>query len=348
MTSRDLEDSDASKADPLSFLTSAIVLVAAIVAIELSYRSSPIDPSLRKGANVLAAKQLDYATLGGDIVTTGNSRMYHAIKPSVIQDTLLRVKGQTYTTYNFGIPSGSSPMFLMIAHQAARHKPPPRVFVIGVGAVLSSCCDELALVGAPMGMSMPVIPLFLKAAWHTNPEDAGMAVFFGASRLLSGRTELLAAVHGLKMAPELRFQDRGYVSMGARVDAATQDVRAQGRARSYAGGMEKATGGAIHPLVHRELSEAIRVLQGAGVTVLLMGSPQARQLDWYHDAKHTYFEYLDEMKKLVDTFGVTFVDMNNPPVISNSDFVDGDHLSDPGATLFSRYIAEEVLARHLP
>jgi hypothetical protein len=175
-----------------------------------------------------------------------------------------------------------------------------------------------------------------------------MAVFLGLSRLLSGRTELLSSIHELRMAPEMRFTDRGYYAIGGRVDPATQDVRAKGRAGGYADAMDKSKGGAIKVTPHRYLAEAIKVLKRAGVQVILMGAPQARQLDWYHDEKHTYFEYLDEMKKLTVKYGVPFVDMNAPPVIQSTDFVDGDHLSDEGAEAFTKYLTTEVIARYLP
>lgn len=334
--------------DPTSFLVSCLVAIAVLVTVEVCYRDSPIDLELRKGLGHISAKELEYAELGGDIVTTGNSRMYHAIRPTTIQQTLQRLKGKTYTTYNFGLPSGTSPMFLMVANEAARHKPPPRVFIIGVTPVLSSCCDELGWAGAPLGMNWPVVPLFVKAAWWSNPEDAGLAVFLGASRLLSGRTELIASVQAVRLGPPIQFHDRGYYSLGGRVHPDAQDIRAKGRAVPYADAMDKSKGAKIRVTAHRYLAESIRVLKRAGVKVILMGAPQARQLDWYHDEKHTYPEYLAEMKKLSDTYGVPFVDMNHPPVIENTDFVDGDHLTDPGAELFSSYLAEQVIAPYLP
>jgi lysophospholipase L1-like esterase len=70
--------------------------------------------------------------------------------------------------------------------------------------------------------------------------------------------------------------------------------------------------------------------------------------DWYHDANHNFHEYYAAMKELSDRFGVPFVDLNNPPGVANSDFVDGDHLSEPGAEIFSRYLAENVIAPRLP
>jgi lysophospholipase L1-like esterase len=124
-------------------------------------------------------------------------------------------------------------------------------------------------------------------------------------------------------------------------------VRAKGRSIPYADAMDKSKGAHIHVTTHRYYAEAIELLQRVGTKVIILGSPQARQLDWYHDDKHTYAEYLGEMKKLSDTYGVPFIDMNDPPVITNADFVDGDHLSDPGAEIFSKYLADE-LAKYVP
>ncbi len=330
-----------------SFLTSLLVVVVVLAGIELFYRDSPIDLQLRKGSGHLATKELEYAQIGGDIVTTGNSRMYHAIRPQVMTDELQKVSGKSLTVYNFGIPSGSPPMFLMIADAVAHHKPPPKLFVLGVAAVQSSCCEELATAGAPFGMNWSAVPYFVKAAWWASPEDAGLAVFLGASRLLSGRAELLTSIHELQMAPETKFMDRGYWSMGGRVSPAQQDVRAKGRSIPYADAMDKSKGAHVHVVTHRYYAQAIELLQRVGTKVVILGSPQARQLDWYHDDKHTYAEYLAEMKKLSDTYGVPFIDMNDPPVIKNEDFVDGDHLSDPGAEIFSKYLADE-LAKYIP
>ena len=75
-----------------------------------------------------------------------------------------------------------------------------------------------------------------------------------------------------------------------------------------------------------------------------MGTPQARQLDWYHDEKHTYFEYINEVKRITAEHGVPFVDMNAPPGIQSTDFMDGDHLSEPGTTIFTKYVATELVA----
>lgn len=331
-----------------NFIIALSVMFALLMAAELFYRDSPVDLQLRKGVNYITAKSVDYATVGGDVVWTGDSRMYHAINPVVLSTTLQQLKGKPYTAFDFGIPSGTTPIFLMVANEAARHKPPPRVFILGVTPALFSCCDQLGSSGTQFGASWSVTPRFVRAAWYTKPEDAGMSIFIGASHLLAGRSEIAHAVHAVTLPAPIKFHHRGYWSMGNRVAPAVQDVRAKGRAGAYAELMDKSKGAKLLPTPGRYLGEAIDVLQRAGVNVIVMGTPQARQLDWYHDEAHTYFEYLKEVKRVAAKHHAPFIDMNAPPGIASTDFMDGDHLSEPGAEIFTKYVATEIVAPYLP
>jgi hypothetical protein len=326
------------------FVTAIVVMVAILVAAELFYRDSAIEQRLRKGSNHITAKRIEYEAMGGDIVVTGDSRMFHSINPAVMQETLQSVKGKTYTTFNFGIPSGTTPIFLMVANEAAHHPTPPKVFILGVTPALFSCCDAVSAAGTQPGVRWSAVPLFMRAGWYTSPEDAGSAFFYGASRLLSTRTELSTAVHDLTLPGPITFQNRGYNSMGARVSAAAQDTRAIGRAGAYAELMDKSKGCELKPMPGRYLAEAIKVLKRAGIKVIVMGTPQARQLDWYHDGAHTYFEYIDEVKRVTARYGVPFIDMTAPPGVESTDFIDGDHLSEPGATAFTQHVATQIVA----
>jgi len=316
-------------------------MIAVLATVELFYRDSGVEQRMRK-ANYVSAKRLDYETLGGDVVWTGDSRMYHGLNPQVMQETLQAVTGGTYTAFDFGLPSGTTAMFLATAHEAATHKPPPKVFILGVTPALFSCCDGVDRVQA--GVRWSAVPLFVKAAWYTNVEDAGASVFYGASHLMGMRTELSAAVHDLALPAPLSFPNRGYLSMGGRVSPAVQEARSKGRAVAYAELMDKSKGIELRKTPGRYLAAAIEDLKRHGVKVVVMGTPQARQLDWYHDEKHTYFEYIDEVKRISAEHGVPFVDMNHPPGIESSDFTDGDHLSEPGTIIFTKYVAAEVVA----
>jgi hypothetical protein len=350
MTEEAGETIDAPKPEPGpdGFLAALAIMLAVCVVAEISYRESVLDLRLRQGANYVTCKSLDYAALGGDIVTHGDSRMFHAINPSVMHQSLWALKGRAYTTYNFGIPSGTMPIALMVAHEAARHKPPPKVFVMGVSPNSFSCCDTVSVASVQNGVRWGAVPSFLKAGWYASTEDALSTPFYGASRLLAFRSELITAVHDITLPPVITFPDRGFVSLGGPVAPATQDVRAKGRAVPYADLMDKSKGATLHAFPCKLLDQAVTELQRAGVNVVIMATPQAGQLEWYLDEKHVYFEYLAEVQRIADKHHVPFVDMHRPRGIDDTDFMDGDHLSEAGGVKFTRLVAAEIVAPLLP
>ena len=192
MTETEPENED--RGSPDGFLVSVVVCIAALVAVEVFFRGSLLDQKLKKDSNYITAKALDYEAQGGDIVVTGDSRMFHAVIPHVMQQVLQEKKGQAYTTYNFGIPSGTTPTFLMVATEAAHHKPRPKVFIIGLNPAAFSCCDTVSAVGTSAGVQWKMAPWLVRATWRDNTEEAGASVAYGASRLLATRTELAYAV----------------------------------------------------------------------------------------------------------------------------------------------------------
>jgi hypothetical protein len=343
------DDDEEEKGNPDSFLLSIVVGLAALVVVEVFFRSSFLDQKLRKDSNYITSKSLDYEQQGGDIVVTGDSRMFHAVVPRVMQQVLEQKKGKTYTTYNFGIPSGTTPTFMLVASEAVHHKPRPKVFVIGLNPASFSCCDTVSSVGTSAGVRWPAVPWLVRATWRDNAEEAGASVAYGASRLLAARTELAYAVSIFTLpTPAISFQDRGWNSLGGRVPPAQQDARAIGRAGAYADLMDKAKGAQLKPMATRFLTLTLEMLKKAGIKPLVIGAPQARQLDWFHDEKHTYFEYVNEVKRITAEQDVPFVDLNAPPGIESTDFIDGDHLSEPGSVIFTQYLAAEQIAPLLP
>ena len=339
---------DEVQESPRAFFVAAAVTLVLLVLCEVMFRDTSLDDKIRKSSiSNLTVKAADYDKLGGDIVITGDSRMFHGVVPSAMHDALKEVTGKDYSLYNFGIPSGTTPIFYLVAHQAAHHRTPPKVFVLGITPALFSCCDNVSSPGIADALVPGDIPGLVRAFWWASPEEAGSSVVLGLSHLASTRSEAINAVRDLTQFQPLTFQDRGWISQGGRIDAATQDVRAKGRAKGYADLMDKSKGATLHPVPPRLVREAIRELKAAGTKVVVIGTPQARQLDWYHDRAHTYFEYIDAVKKVTSEEGVLFVDCNAPPGIENTDFKDGDHLSEPGAITFTRYLAKDVVAPQL-
>ncbi|CAN5915234.1 hypothetical protein BH11MYX4_BH11MYX4_18890 [soil metagenome] len=350
-TERETEETaeDEEGSSPDAFLVSVVVAIAALVCVEVFFRGSLLDQKLRKDSNYITSKALDYEPQGGDVVVTGDSRMFHAVIPYVMRDVLKEKKGYPYETYNFAIPAGTTPTFLMVATEVVRHHPRPRVFVIGLNPASFSCCDTVSSVGTSAGVRWPMVPWLVRATWRDNVEEAGASVAYGASRLLATRAELAYAVSIFTLpTPPINFQDRGWNSLGGRVPPEQQDKRAKGRAGAYAELMDKSKGAKLKPMASRYFTLTLELLKKAGIKPVVIGAPQARQLDYFHDEAHTYFEYLNEVKRITTEQGVPFVDLNAPPGIESTDFTDCDHLSEPGATIFTRYLASEVVAPLLP
>ncbi|AKU96011.1 hypothetical protein AKJ09_02675 [Labilithrix luteola] len=339
----DQHDQHEEEGSMKSFLVAFSVMVGTLLCAELMFRESQLLKKIPKGYH-LSAKQEEYRKVGGDIVVTGDSRMFHGVVPSAMTETLKQKTGKTYQLYNMGIPSGTTPIFLIAAHEAARHKPPPKAFVIGVTPALFSCCDTVASLHVSAGVNPENSVLLAQGTILPNTEEAGNSIAYGASRLLQFRTDVVNALKDGTIPPPLSFQDHGWITMGPRLSATTQDTRARGRAVGYADLMDKSKGSAIRKPSVNFVREAVQVLQRAGVKVAIIGTPQSRQLDWYHDHAHVYYEYIDAVQAIANETNVPFVDLNSFPGLENIDFVDGDHLSEPGAVKFTNYLSATVLA----
>lgn len=330
--------------DASSFLLSVAVMILVLIAAELAFRAGPLEPKIRK-ANYITAKAAELkAVPAAEIVSTGDSRMFHGVVPSTMTEALKEQTGEYYRTFNFGVPSATSPIWLLVAHEAARKVPRPKVFLVGVTPAGFSCCDTISAVGTAPAVRPYAAWSIVKSMWRDNPEEAGAAVLLAGSRLLGERTEVIAAYREVTSPNPLSFADMGWVSMGSAVSAQTQDTRARGRAPGYADLMDKKKGAYVHPIPPKLLRELLAVLKGAGIKPIVIETPQARQLDWYHDREHTYFEFLETVKGVSAEMGVPFHNLNDFPGLENGDFIDGDHLCEAGAKKFTRYLAKEVIA----
>lgn len=331
---------------PHTFFVAMGVMIAALGLGELYFRGSPLDESIEKAREV-TMKTTAYRHVGGDIVVTGDSRTFHAVVPSVMNGTLHELTGGTFTTFNFGSPAATPPVFLMAAHEATRHPHKPRVFVIGLSPVHMSFGDTIEIANVSPLVKWSNVPLLVGTTFWYSPEEAAGSIAYASSRLLSQRVDVLIGVRDLKLiGPAVgTFEDNhGWISLGGRTTAAVQDVRARGRAVGYGDLMDKSKGHKPLPLAQHYLEVAVRILHAAGIRAVIMGTPQARQLDVNHDAGHNYFEYLAMVKEVSERTGAPFADFNDFPGLENLDFTDGDHLTEGGAIKFTRLLATTVVA----
>lgn len=351
--STELDPYDLDSEDPLpppvekvrSFVASFVVMVLCLVGIEFAFRDSPVDKAIRKSYHHVM-KMEAYRKMGGDIVVTGSSRMFHAAIPHTMTQVLAETTGRQYSVFNLGIPAGRMPAFQMMANEAAQHERRPRLFIIGVDPVLWSCCETVSASHVAPMIAPSAIPWLVRATWWAYPEEAGSAIAMGLSRALAERTDALEAYKTMVLpGPPLNFEglSYGWISQGGRTSAQIQEARAKGRTTAYGKLMDKSLGAKVFDVNLQYLEWGIRELKRAGIRVLVVGTPQARQLDANHDDAHTYAEAMAAVRKVTEKTKTPFHDFNDFPGLENIDFVDGDHMSEPGAQKFTQIMTRTAV-----
>ena len=334
---------------PASFLVSAAVLALALSAGELAYRRSTL-PAAIAPTDTYQTKVADYARAGGaDVVVVGSSRVYHGANTPLLSELATRAVGRPVSVYNFGVPAGDLPGYLLTVEDVLRPGlKRPTLFVFGMSPIEWTCCPTTSEPSSAKWVSAVrprhALGLFLAAS---DPEEAFTDLTVGLFQSYGARTHVLNQVlRGA--APQGRADPGrlGWVSFGWSVDPYTQNVRATGRAEAYRPNFyppKRFDRGASM----RYFARAMARLEGAGVKVAIVGTPQARQLDRNNDSAGYYPEYVAALEAEARAHGTEFVNFNDFPGLANSDFGDGDHLLEGGSVKFSRALSERVVVPSL-
>jgi hypothetical protein len=174
-------------------------------------------------------------------------------------------------------------------------------------------------------------------------EEASADIALSLFKLQAQRTHMMAIIREPRAPGSTEATgSHGWVSLGGRVDADTQNSRAKGRAGGYYPSMHTNHGKASYT-ADRYLRYSITKLQKAGIRVAIMGSPQASQLDANYDADSIYQDYIAHLQAISKDLDAPFLNANDCPVVTDGDYTDGDHLSEPGAKKLSAYVAHNVV-----
>lgn len=334
---------------PRSFLVSAAVLGLALVAGEVAYRRSPL-PTAIVPTDTYQTKVADYVTMGGaDVVVVGSSRMYHGANSPMLAALATQALGRPVSVYNLGVPAGDLPGYLLTVEDVLQPRlKRPALFVFGMSPIEWTCCPTTSVPSSAKWVSAVrprhALGLFFAAS---DAEEAFTDLTVGLFQSYGARTYVLNQVlRGVKPQGHADPGRFGWVSFGWSVDPNTQNVRATGRAEAYRPN--------FYPPKHfdragslRYFTRALARLEGAGVKVAIVGTPQARQLDRNNDAAGYYPEYVTALQAEARAHGTEFVNFNDFPGLTNADFGDGDHLLEGGSVKFSRVLSERVIVPSL-
>lgn len=329
--------------DPTQVATAVVSISAALLVlalVEVGFRGTRLARSLA-ATDLLSSKIGEYPAKRADVIVMGDSRVYHGVQPAVVAEEVEAATRTPTRVYNFAVPSGYPSMFWLIARRALEADPPPRLVVVGVSPVMFA---DTALVPpshqlVTSALAARDIPALVAAA--PSLDEASADLVLASSRLMASRHRVLPVLlDGARLHPHLGTGDRGWVSLGARVEAPLQDARARSRVAGYATPLLRGKVTTANDTYLRALASTLRA---RGTRLAFFGAPQASQLDVNHTPASMVAGYLAHVRRIADEVGAEFIDMNRCPALADADFVDGDHLSEPGSARFSRYLTRELV-----
>lgn len=325
-------------------LTAFAVVVGVLAMTERWFRKQPIAKELHE-SRTLTRKIDEYRTMPSDVVFVGDSRVFHGVHPETVSRVVEAETGKRLSAYNFGYGSGYPAAFFMIARRVLESEPPPKLFAVGLSPVMFG---DMALVYPTHDLvAFSVRARDAGAMLRTAPtlEEASLGTLYALSRLVAYRPHVLPwLLDDTPIPKDLAGGTRGWVSMGGPVHPLSQDRKAMGRAGGYRDPLHK---GRLTTHNDGYLRELVRSLRARGTQVVFFGEPQARQLDVNHGPDSIVPAYLAHVKRLAEELGTEFIDLNDNAAVENVDFVDGDHLSEPGAVRFTAYLTHRVLVPKL-
>lgn len=309
---------------------------------EVSFRVSGLGRSLRAENLYIAKPDVFAAAPNADLVVIGDSRILHGFQPKTAEQVVQAERGEVIRAWNAGL-SGAPPMaHLAWVRRVLSQATKPRLVVLSISPYMfgSKIAHNVARESLTTIWRFQDIPSLLRAGGSV---DDAMTVLndalFDTFRFRPRLIEILQK--GGAAGPRADVGVQGWLD-GGWVDAATQAARARGRGDGYHQEIHKPEATLTNE--HRGyFEEALRELQAAGVRTVVINSPSASQVVKRYTPDTLYAEHIAYVQSQVRRFGATWVDAMQAPVVTDSDFTDGDHLSGTGADRWTAWLTHTHL-----
>jgi hypothetical protein len=327
----------------LAGLSALLVLAGS----ELAFRLSALCAGL-EAEDMFQSRTRHLAALPSapDLVVLGNSRVRHGLDTAALEEGAGRLLGRPVQAWNYGMGGVTGWSILSTALRVLDQPRPPAVALILL---------------APTDLVEATPPELRALTWSTlwRPGDLGALLRAGvgledaltavASASLTGlrhRTRLLqlaglGPTPGPPLGPPLPPDRRGFKDEEP-MPPEVQRARAVRRAAGYRDELVGA-----HVRLSDEkfgcVAEAVRRLEGAGARVALVLSPASEPVARLADEPGSRVpEIAARLEALAAERGVPFLDHTRPPVLTDADFTDGDHLNRLGARRYSLWLIEQL------
>ncbi len=280
-----------------------------------------------------------------DIVAIGDSRIRHGFNPRVVEQRVRKYTKENVVAWNLGRGGVMGEVVLALALRSLDKPKPPKVALLYVDPttvmpyqkpdlkqlVLTKpwrLADLPAVVRAdPPVESLLTIALSVSLStiryrdWVLDAMEGGLA----------GKRPASLGANGFTPFPPRNGRDRQKRAVG----------RAKGYARQYRG---KRVGFRLSGFGLGAIEEAIRQYQAAGTQVVLINSAATTPVNKLLGDRRTIGPlFMKTMAQVAKEHGIPFLDHSRPPVLTDADFTDGDHLNRFGASRYSIWLTHEVI-----
>jgi hypothetical protein len=330
----------------LKVATTVAVLLLFLVALELGFRRSELDRRLaaEEGFTSIVSHYLKTPKTP-EVVVIGDSRAFHGVDTRVIERLVKRHALRSMVSWVMARGGVIGQTMLAFTLRVLERPERPRlvIFFVEPNSFILETSPELAR-------------KVLTKAWRLVDLPAVARAGAGAEELLEiGVGATLDTMRYRERLLEVKLHDKrlhkpqGPATHGFRpykpANGDKQHKRALRRAAKFLDAFDgPRVGYRLSEFKLGGLREAVRLLEEAGVKVVLVNSPTTSVVRTALARGQTIVpRYLEAMRALAGKLHARFLDHSAPPQISDDNYVDGDHLDAIGAARYTTWLTHEVI-----
>jgi hypothetical protein len=323
-----------------------LVLALALAGLEIAFRVSDLRRRLDAEETFVSMEDnLAAAAVAPDVIAIGNSRVYHGVDPSIIERLVKRHARREIVAWNLGRGGIIATAQLAMLRRALDGPRPPRLVLLYVepAGFLRYTSPELGYEVLTKPWRLGDLPSLVRAG-------AGAEELFevAAGALLStmrhrGRI-LDVLVRGERPGKAEPMGRHGFKSPRP-VNGETQHKLAVKRGEKYRKQYDGPSSGyRLSELKLGSLRESLRLCREAGVKAVIVASPSTATVRKMASGPKTVVPLFDRaMKAIAREARVPYLDHSSPPVLTDDNYADGNHMDRIGAARYTTWLTYEVI-----
>lgn len=327
-------------------LTCALVLVATLAAVETWFRFSDLRRRLDTEETFIAmVTHLAAAPRDPEVAVIGDSRIRHGVDTAVIERLVKRHAHKSIAAWNLGAGGMIGTSQLAMTLRVLDRPRPPKLVILYVDPTgfLSYTRPELAYEILTKPWRLWDVPSLVRAG--ASAEELLEIALSTQLETMRHRGRVLdVLLHNAEPETAEEPTHHGFFRMRP-ADGAHQHRHAVKRGMSYRKRYDGPSSGyRLSDFKLGSLREALRRCREAGVRAVMIASPATSTVRTMASGPRTIVPRFERaMNAIAKDAGVRYLDHASPPVVSDDNYTDGDHMDWIGAARYTTWLAHEVV-----